>query len=166
MDNYKPFDLYECKTIGLRTGVLCAGLGAVMAFLMLKALGLVNVTGLMSQGPGVMIGLVVLFWAAALLGRTAGGFLADRQNDDAMNAIVGIGVAFGSIMFASLSGSLMSVVFDLNRTYASGEIIFILFMPLLLILLWGGIPAICLGFLYGFLVRKQIARIVTQLEPD
>lgn len=64
MDNYNT---HECGKIGLRTGLLCAGLGVGMACLMLWALRF-DVIGMMGLNAELLVGLVVLFISAACLG--------------------------------------------------------------------------------------------------
>lgn len=152
MDNHDPF---ECQIIGIRTALLCAVLGVLVAYLWLSPLGIQTLLNLLTWNAGGLAGIVVLFWAAAGLGKLAGSFLCERRNDLAMHILVGIGVAFGSIVVAVLAGSVILLLFDSSHRVSIIDCLFFLLM----MLLFGGIPAACLGALYGFLVRKQIAKL-------
>ncbi len=156
MDNHD----HGCKKIGRRLGVLFAFFGAVAAALMLGVTGLHNVVGMLKLQPEVGVGLVVLFVAAAWLGTKAGLYLCRRGCTNGMHVIVGIGVAFGSITFSVLAGSFTFIVSGAAGGRMEGLDLWVVwFLPLLLVLIYGSIPAVILGILYGLQIKKELANM-------
>lgn len=154
-------DRHGCGRVGSWIGVLCAALGVLSAYAMVRALDIGWIVGIPKLPLELILGLVALFVAAALLGRKAGVFLCKRQNDLAMNVVVGIGVAFGSIAIAVWTGTLVGLISEIPSLQPPDPvgILLVIFGPLLIICFYGGIPAALLGVLYGFLVRRQLRKL-------
>ena len=84
---------HGCGSIGRSVALLCAGLGVGAAVLMLLALGISKFFILPFPFPKeILVGLVVLFIAAASLGKKAGIYLCDKTRSTGRNVLVGIGV--------------------------------------------------------------------------
>jgi hypothetical protein len=148
---------HGCGSVGRWVGVLCAALGVVTAFLMISLMGL----GWFFKGftsPPIQIGLIALFIAAGLLGTKAGVVLCNKGNDLATNVLVGIGLAFASITIAVVAGSI-SVILMGPSNIQGWEFLWILVVTLLVMLMYGGIPAVLLGVLYGVLVRDRLRKL-------
>lgn len=154
---------HGCGRIGKWIAVLCAALGAVTAFIMMGGLRINVATTSFAVPKELAVGLLVLFLAAVFLGERAGRFLCGRSNNVAMHVLVGQGVAFGSITMAVLSGTLVAFIsegFFLNAPEANPlSHVGGFFLPLLLVLMFGGIPAVFLGVLYGLLVRNRLRKL-------
>ena len=98
----------------------------------------------------IVVGLVVLFIAAAILGKKAGIYLCNKTHATGRNVLVGIGVAFGSIAAAVLAGTFVGFLGEADyilraENFSVVNFVFGFFIPLLLVLWFGGIPAILLG---------------------
>lgn len=156
---------HGCGSIGRSVALLCAGLGVGAAVLMLLALGISKFFILPFPFPKeILVGLVVLFIAAASLGKKAGIYLCDKTRSTGRNVLVGIGVAFGSIAAAVLAGTFVGFLGEADHilraeNYSVVNFLFGFFIPLLLVLWFGGIPAILLGVFYGFTVRKRLRKL-------
>ena len=153
---------HGCGRVGSWISVLCAALGVLTAYLMIGPLALDWLINIFHLPIEVIVGVVALFVAAALLGRKAGTFLCERRNDLPMNVLIGIGLAFSSIAVAVWSATLVGVLRELPNISQSPHplgILYIIFLPLLVICIYGGIPAVLLGILYGFLVRHQLWKL-------
>lgn len=152
---------HGCGSVGRWISVLCAALGVVTAILMIRAM---NIGWYVPGYPipkEIAVGLVVLFIAAAFLGEKAGVRLCGRSHDVPLNVLVGQGVAFGSIAIAVMAGTLVGVVSAAGEILSSPGftpigVVLLLFGPLFLVLMFGGIPAVLLGLLYGFVVRNRL----------
>ena len=158
-------DGHGCGSIGRWIAVVCAALGVVAAIVIVRAIGIPSfIVPLNSPTKEMIVGVIALFIAAAWLGNKAGMYLCDKSHDTAMNVLVGLGVAFGSISISVMTGTLFGVVSAAGEIFRSTTItpvgIFLgLFFPLLIVLLFGAIPAILLGVLYGFLVRSRLRNL-------
>ena len=155
-------DIHGCGSAGSAVAVLCAGLGVATAVGMLKALNLTWYVGIFPPSNEVGAGVIVLFVTAVYLGMKEGMFLCEKRDGLALHVLVGNGVAFGSIAIAVFAGTLVHFVREWNRIvnapggFTVWHLIAGAIGNLLLILLFGGIPAILLGVLYGFLVRSGL----------
>jgi hypothetical protein len=158
---------HGCGAIGRWVGVACAGLGLATAALMLmgmggfgRGFGQIN---FLTMPPELIIALVALFAAAAYLGSKAGVFLCQKQHALSMCMVVGIGVALGSIAISVWTGTFLGIVRHagefFGRDFTVLNLILAPFVSLLFILLFGGIPAMLLGALYGFLVRRGLRKL-------
>jgi hypothetical protein len=154
---------HGCRSVGKWIAVLCAALGVAIAFIMMGGLKTNLASFSFSLPKELAVGLVVLFLAAVFLGERAGVFLCGRSNDLATHVLVGQGVAFGSITMAVLSGTLVAFISEgylLSGPEANPLThVFGFFLPLLLVLMFGGIPAVLLGVLYGLLVRNRLRKL-------
>ena len=153
---------HGCGNIGRWIAFLCAALGVVAAIVMVRAIGIPSfIVPLNPPTKEMIVGLIALFIAAAWLGKKAGMYLCDKSHDTAMNVLVGLGVAFGSISISVMTGTLFSFVSMAGEIFGSVNFnpLYVLlgfFIPLFIVLLFGAIPAILLGILYGFLVRNRL----------
>jgi len=158
-------DDHGCGSIGRWIALVCAALGVVAAIVMVRAIGIPKfVVPLNAPTKEMIVGLIALFIAAAWLGKKAGMYLCDKSHDTAMNVVVGLGVAFGSISISVMTGTLVGMVSELPRISGSVNFnpLYVLlgfFIPLFFVLLFGAIPAILLGVLYGFLVRNRLRNL-------
>jgi hypothetical protein len=155
---------HGCGSVGKWIGVLCAALGVVTAYVMVRAMNIGWDLFPSNPPKEILVGLVVLFLAAAYLGEKSGRRLCGKDHDLPLNVVVGLGVAFGSITIAVMSGTMVGVVSnagewlsspDYNPLYLVPGFFFLLFF----ILLFGGLPALILGVLYGFLVRSRLRNL-------
>ena len=144
---------------------MCAALGVVIAFVIVLAMDLPEfILPVYPPSKEIIVGLVALFIAAAWLGTKAGWYLCRKEHDRALNVVVGLGVAFGSIAVAVMTGTLLGVVSEADEIFGSTAItpagvLLGMFFPLLIVLLFGGIPAAFLGVLYGFVVRNCLRKL-------
>lgn len=158
-------DGHRCGSIGRWIAVVCAALGVVAALVMVVALDFPSFLVPLNPPPKeIIVGLIALFIAASWLGKKAGMYLCDKTHDTAMNVVVGLAVAFGSISISVMTGTLVGMVSELPRISGSVNFnpLYVLlgfFIPLFFVLLFGAIPAILLGVLYGFLVRNRLRNL-------
>jgi len=157
----KNHEDHGCGTIGKWMGALFGALGVGTAFLMVYVMGIGWAIGF--DAP-IRVGLVVEIFAAAYLGEKGGRYLCRKGNRFGRSVLVGLGVAFGSITIAVYAGTIAGFVGyasewmgnpDINRWNA----VYALFFPLLLILLYGGLPATVLGVIYGFLLNSRLQKL-------
>jgi hypothetical protein len=146
----------------MRWSLLFAALGVLAAYLLLV---LLKIQALISEPVpefrwGIAVGLITLCLSAALLGRLAGKIIYLSGNNIAVNLVIGLALALACLIVTALAGSAVGVIL-----FASHQPSFVRSTPLadigaisLLILLWGGVPAALLGFLYGALVKVILGR--------
>ena len=146
---------HGCDSIGRRTGLLCACIGVLVAAGMCAVFGLGQ--WLRTMQYQILVGLFALFFAAAFLGKKAAMCLCQRGNRLWMSLALGVGVAFGSISIALLTGSILTIVSNGVRNAA--HFFDVMLAPQLLVLVFGGIPAIVLGVIYGCMVGDRLARL-------
>ena len=157
----QDLELHRCVEIGRKNSLICATLGVVAACLLLIPLGATGIalTSNSSFKLILLISLGALFLAASSLGKMGGRFLC-KTRSLILSVIIGVGVALGSLAISVLSGSLSVVVGNMIIGSAdSTDLVTYLVVPLLVMLIYGGVPSIALGILYCVLVRKQLARI-------
>ena len=158
-------DGHGCGSIGRWIALVCAALGVVAAIVMVRAIDIPKfIVPLNAPTKEMIVGLIALFIAAAWLGNKAGKYLCDKSHDTAMNVLVGLGVAFGSISISVMTGTFVGIVSEVPRISGSVNFnpLYVLlgsFIPLFFVLLFGAIPAILLGVLYGFLVRNRLRNL-------
>ena len=158
-------DGHGCGSIGQWVAIVCAAAGVGIAFLMLRAMGVPKFVVPLNPPPKeLIIGLIALFIGAALLGKKAGMYLCGKSQAWALNVVVGIGVAFGSIAIAVLTGTFVGVVSEAPRLFGSVDFnplnaLLGFFIPLGIVLFFGGIPAAFLGVLYGLVVRNRLRKL-------
>jgi len=155
---------HGCGSVGRWIGVLCAALGVVTAYLMIQLMNLGWYIPVYPMPKEVALGLVVLFLTSAFLGERAGMRLCGKSDDVSLNVLLGQGVAFGSITIAVMFATLVGVISAAGTVVGSPGftplgLVFALFMPLCLVLLVGGVPAVGLGVLYGLLVRNRLRKL-------
>ena len=153
---------HGCGRIGRRTGVLCSFLGVVAAYLTLVALGMRfddnPVTWFINST--VTPGLIALFIGSAYFGKKAGMFLCRKGNRSGWNVLIGIALAFGSITIAVTAGVYVLVILRVwGEKLRTLELLTTWLTAVAAFYLTGGVPAIGLGALYGFLVKKQLAKL-------
>ncbi|HKY28317.1 MAG TPA: hypothetical protein VJM12_10265 [Pyrinomonadaceae bacterium] len=158
-------DGHGCGSIGRWIAFLFAALGVVAAIVMVRALRIPQfVVPLNAPTKEMIVGLIALFVAASWLGKKAGTYLCDKTHDTAMNVLVGLGVAFGSISISVMTGTFLGVVSEAPQIFSSVDFnplyaLLGFFIPLLIVLFFGAIPAILLGVLYGFLIRNRLRKL-------
>ena len=161
-------ELHTCGKIGRKNSILCATLGVLAAFLLLIPLGAI---GLAVNGDStfkliLFISLGALYLAAASLGKMAGRFLCKKSNL-MPSVIIGVGLALGCLAISVLTGSLSLVVANIIRgSPYSTDLVTYLVVPLVVVFIYGGVPAVAIGVLYGVLVGKQLAMIRSQTEAE
>jgi len=152
---------HGCGSVGKWIGMLCAALGIGTAFLMVRVM---NGGWFIGLDPSITVGLVVEIFAAAYLGEKAGRYLCSKGNPLGRGMLVGLGVAFGSIAIAVYSGTIAGFVGHPSEFFGNPHIgplnvVSVLFFPLFLVLLFGGIPAAVLGVVYGALVNIRLQKL-------
>jgi hypothetical protein len=146
----------------MRWSLLFAALGVLAAFLLLVVLGVqVLVLGpLPASRIGIVVGLATLGLSAALLGRLAGRIVYLGGNNILVNLVIGVALALGCVILPAFAGTVvgMFLVVAKQPSFARSN-------PLkdagglsLLILFYGGAPAVLLGFLYGGVVKVTLDR--------
>ena len=155
---------HGCGSIGRWVAVLCAGLGVGTAVLMLQVMGIGKFIFSNTFPKEIAVGLVVLFVAAATLGKKAGTYLCNKTHSTGRNVLAGLGVAFGSIAIAVLAGTLAGFLGEADAIlrapdFSAVNFVIGFFFPLLLVLWFGGIHAILLGVIYGFTVRNRLRKL-------
>jgi hypothetical protein len=154
-------EFHGCGSVGKWVGMSCAVLGIGTAFLMVYWMGAGWFIGL---DPPVAVGLVVEIFAAAYLGEKAGRYLCRKGNPLGRGMLVGLGVAFGSITIAVYAATIAGCVSYASEWISNPYInpwnaVYLLFFPLFLVLLFGGVPAAFLGVLYGALVHVRLQNL-------
>jgi hypothetical protein len=156
MENYPD---HGCGRIGRRTGLLCAGLGAVTAYFMLKLIGFWNAPAF-GLNPAMVFGVLVLFVVSGFFGTRAGIYMCWQGNKTGLNIFIGLLLALGSIVIPVWAGCVFYIFFhEPNRIIEVKHIPNIFISPLLMILIFGGIPAVFLGVLYGLLTGMQLDKL-------
>jgi hypothetical protein len=136
------------------------------AFLLLIPLGAIGVAvnGDSTFRLILLIGLVALYLAASFLGTMAGRFLCKTSNQ-MLNVLVGVGLAFGCLAISVLTGSLSIVVVNVvSGSPDSNDLVTYLVVPFVVVLVYGAVPAVVLGALYGVLVGTSLAKM--RAQPD
>src|SRR5687768_842148 len=156
-------DDHRCGSIGRWVALLCAALGVITAYIVVLGLKLSWIVFPSAFPKEILVGLVVLFIAAAVLGKKAGIYLCNKTHATGRNVLVGVGVAFGSIAAAVLVGAFVGYFgeMDLLRRgeFTVSGLVLAPFILLFFVLWFGGIPAILLGVFYGFLVRNRLRKL-------
>jgi hypothetical protein len=151
---------HGCGRIGRWIGLLCAFLGALTAYFMMKIMGVWDFPPIVRINPSLIFGVLVLFLASGYFGTKAGVYLCWRENKIGLNVLIGLALAFGSNAISALAGSVFYIfVHDRNTIIELKDLPEILFSPLLTILIFGGLPAAFLGVLYGLLVGLQLQKL-------
>lgn len=155
---------HGCGAIGRWVALLCAGLGAAAAFLMLVVFGIEKILFADGFPKEIAVGLVALFIASAVLGKNAGVYLCDKTSRTGLNVLVGIGVAFGSIAIAVFAGAFVGFLAEADsilraESFSPVNFVYGFFILLFLVLWFGGIPAILLGVFYGFMVQHRLRKL-------
>jgi hypothetical protein len=161
-------ELHTCGKIGRKNSILCATLGVLVACLLLIPLGAIGiaVNGDSTFKLILFIGLGSLYLAASSLGKIAGRFLCKTSNL-MPSVIIGVGLALGCLAISVLTGSLSLVIVNMiSRSPDSTHLVTYLVVPLFVVFVYGGVPAVLLGVLYGVLVRKQLAKVRAQTEAE
>jgi hypothetical protein len=150
-----------CARVGTRWSLFFAALGVLIALFLLTLPGM---RGLLSDFPpelgyGIAVGLLTLCLSAAVLGRLAGRIVYLGGNKILVDLAIGIMLSIGCVILAALAGSTVGVLIDASKqslpnSHALGVIIGLS----LLILLYGGIPAVLLGIVYGVLMKITLDR--------
>lgn len=155
---------HGCGSIGRWVALVCATLGVAGAALMLAVMGIGRFIFWNGFPKEIGVGLLVLFIAAAVLGKKAGMYLCNKTQATGRNVLVGIGVAFGSIAIAVLAGTLVAFLGEADyilraENFSVVNAVLGFFIPLGLVLWFGGIPAVLLGIFYGFTVRNRLRKL-------
>lgn len=111
------------------------------------------VTDVLITLASIVVILVLFYASAAFLGKAAGKNICRERRDLGGAILLGIGVALGSLVVAAVAVEL--VVLLAKIFYSQNEA---LGFWLLMILLFGTLPAILLGILYGILMRWRLAK--------
>ncbi len=102
----------------------------------------------------VCVGVIALYVAAAALGNIAGSLFYKLEGQGIGIWLVGVGLAWGSLVISVLAGS--SVEFFSTNTNLQDFGSYIL-APLFWIMFFGIIPALVLGLTYTKVVKKQLS---------
>ncbi len=160
--------LHTCGKIGRKISILCATLGVLAACLLLIPLGAI---GLAVNGDStfkliLFISLGSLYLAASSLGQVAGRFLC-KTSSLMVSLIIGAGLALGCLVISVLTGSVsLMVVNMISGSPDATDLVTYLVVPLVVVFIYGGVPAVLLGVLYGVLVGKQLAKARAQTEAE
>lgn len=160
--------VHTCGKIGRKNSILCATLGVVAAFLLLIPLGAIGiaVNGDRAFKLILLICLGALYLAASSLGKMAGRFLCNRSSQ-MLNVIIGVGLALACLAISVLTGSLSVVVVNMiGGSPDSNDLVTYLVVPLFIVFVYGGVPAVVLGVIYGVLVTTQLAKMRAQSEAE
>ena len=151
----KVHDEHEFGGIGRRAALICAALGLITAALMVFAMG-----GRLSAALPVeiLVGILALFVGSAFLGKWAGKMFSRYAPVRVTDAIIGLLVAFGSIVISVFTASLFYFLKNLTQFNRSGNFWLSFVAPQVAVLLVGGIPAMFLGILFGVLVRREFSK--------
>lgn len=154
-------EFHGCGSVGKWLGMLFGALGVGAAFLMVYWM---NAGWVIGVDPPIAVGLVVEIFAAAYLGEKAGRYLCRKGNTLGRAMLVGLGVAFGSITIAVYAGTIAGVVGHAREYFGNQHIepinvLGLLFYPLFLVLLFGGMPAAILGVFYGSLLNARLQKL-------
>ena len=154
-------EFHGCGSVGKWLGMLFGALGIGTALLIVR---LMDGGWLIGVDPPIAVGLVVEVFAAAYLGERAGRYLCRNGNSLGRAMLVGLGVAFGSITIAVYAGTIAACVGHMRQFFGNSDIgvlnvLSVLFFPLFLVLLFGGIPAAVLGVVYGTLVHVRLQKL-------
>lgn len=157
-----------CASVGMKISLLCAALGVITAFSLMFAIfgangvyDLLIDEGLQIQA-GVIAGIIALFIFAASLGRIAGKVVCRKARGLTGAAFVGICLALGCVALSIVAGAPFSfLVQELSDTYSPHKSSLFIFIvaPLYWIMMFGALPAMLLGVLYGALVRRKLAKL-------
>ena len=150
-----------CGRIGRRMGLFCAFLGVMTAFAMILYMGLRWEGLTISQVLMGALYLSPLFLAAAFFGTKAGRFLCRKGNSLNLNIWIGIALALGSVTVEVLACTFVYIVMRGGEALVGWKLFWVWASPLIVVMMFGAVPAAGLGALYGFLVKKRLDR----LEP-
>jgi len=158
--------LQECAGIGRKTALWCA-LPAALVLLGIVASKLMDVflepqerqhpdAGLLYWGILLFVLLIALYLPAAFLGPMAGKLIYHRMRGAAGSAFIGICLALSCLLSVIVTWIIYNLIFAaVTDSTILGMALMFSSIAGLAILLFGSVPAILLGMLYGILVRKR-----------
>ena len=158
----------ECASIGRKIALWCA-LPAALVFLGIIVSKLLDVfleqqerrqqnlvTGLLYFGVLIPVILGTLYLSAAFLGRIAGNLIYHRTRGLTGAAFVGIGLTVSCLLSVVVVWIIYNVIVAaMTNSIILGTALMTSSIVGLAVLLFGSVPAILLGVLYGILVRKR-----------
>ena len=153
---------HECARVGMMVGLLCASIAAIVPAIMMLGEFVESLPGGRFAHSGVkwpilvgsIVTLLALYLVAALLGRKAGKYICREGHGSTEAILAGIGVALSCLVVGGAVAALCIAVGDASSARVGRDI-----SILLLIWLFGALPAILLGVLYGVLVRWRLTKI-------
>lgn len=147
----------QCASVGMRVGLLCATLALIvpLVFVIPYAKDMYRykaADNLMTLGVVAFI-LVVFYASAAILGKTAGKIIGRSKRGLGAANSVGICLALGCLAVTAVTADFS---ISLAKRLSGQSERFGLLSGL--IILFGALPAILLGVLYGVLVRRRLTK--------
>ena len=155
----------QCKDVALKQSLVFATYGLLAALLLTVLLfGFDGVRGLFSKlqsSISIIVAIVALYAATAILGIIAGNLICRiGRRQDFMIWIIGIGLAWGALFVSVVAGSSVLFFSEMGNSPNMSEAFEdYLAKPVFWVMLFGGIPALVLGLLYGAQVKKLMARV-------
>lgn len=140
-----------CRGRIVRGALFFATLGLVAELSILLPLGAGSRLDFL---PHVALSAVGLYLASGLLGLAAANYLCPRP-DCHKTELVGVGVAWLSLLTQALFGSSLEFIREFGKSYAFESY---LLGPVVSVVAVGTIPAILIGLAYAWRVRKILAR--------
>lgn len=158
--------LQECARIGRKIALWCA-LPAALVLLGIVVSKFVDVflepqerqnldTGLLYWGILLPVLLIALYLPVAFLGHMAGRLIYHKMLGVAGSAFIGICLALSCLLSVVMMWIIYNVIYAaVTDSTILGAVLMFTSIAGLAILLFGSVPAIFLGVLYGILVRKR-----------
>jgi hypothetical protein len=105
--------------------------------------------------PHVALSVLGLYLGAGVFGKLAADYVC-RKSEIPQTELIGVGVAWISLMVQAFFGSALEFIRNADRSYAFEAY---LFRPIFWVMFLGTIPAIVFGLVYA----KRIRKILTAL---
>jgi hypothetical protein len=152
---------HQCARVGMNVSLLCVTLGAAAPVIVMLKEFMQSLAGGPSARSGVkwaiLVGIILtlipLYLAAGLLGRLAGKIICQKRRGYGGAIFTGIVLALSCLATGALA---LAVVVGANS--GSRDLLGMAALLLLGTGLYGFLPAILLGVLYGALVRWRLTK--------
>ena len=143
------------QIIGRQQAVLFATIGLIMALLLVFVMAGTIPRFMLDIWHSVAIAVGALYFAAGMLGMAAGSLIDRFRQPAVISGIVGIGLAESTLLIAAVAGAGVGFIAHSREGGAFADYIG---KPVFWVMLVGSLPALVLGIIYAYRVRKILEK--------